>query len=445
MVQGSKDPETTGNIEDSPNANSTLAPRKTVGQEPNVSLLERIKTLERALKAPNFSANDLGSQIARGVGEAISKVTQAGSEKRSRSPDGAPDKPEVDVISIEGTDDNHKQFCWELRRKYKNPNARPEDYWEHSKYPLVAKPNLRGNLYLAHLTPLSVSSKALGWLHNARENLEVKYFTHTNRSMKRSKKEALTIQSGIDAMGTTNFSVEEPWDEASNIKELMDGLWNIAAGTFQIRPWDWSPMVIGRVCHEVGFFSGCSNSKEQQKEVMEEFINEALFQTRTRLGQGNPPITYSEGMQIAEKVVGQKNGRVGELLRRNCVYSARFDLKTKDAEIESLKRQLEAARRDATNLRNQRNRGQQGQVSNYNTERGGLRGQGRGRGRGRGRGGGYQAGSDLEFESQRSKICLQFNRGNCIDSATCGLLHVCNRRVAAGQACNHPHKMSDHR
>ena len=75
-------------------------------------------------------------------------------------------------------------------------------------------------------------------------------------------------------MGTTNFSVEEPWDEASNIKELMDGLWNIAAGTFQIRPWDWSPMVIGRVCHEVGFFSGCSNSKEPQKEVMEEFINE---------------------------------------------------------------------------------------------------------------------------------------------------------------------------
>ena len=75
MVQGPNDPETAGNIEDSPTANSTLAPRKTGGQEQDNSLLERIKTLERALRTPNFSANELGSQIARGVGEAISKVT----------------------------------------------------------------------------------------------------------------------------------------------------------------------------------------------------------------------------------------------------------------------------------------------------------------------------------------------------------------------------------
>ena len=93
MIHGANDPETAGNMEGSPNANSTLAPSNRGGREPDNSLLERIKTLERALKAPNFSANELGSQIAKGVGEAISKVTQAGSEKRTRSPDGAPDKP----------------------------------------------------------------------------------------------------------------------------------------------------------------------------------------------------------------------------------------------------------------------------------------------------------------------------------------------------------------
>ena len=133
MIHGANDPEMAGNMEGSPNANSTLAPSNRGGREPDNSLLERIKTLERGLKAPNFSANELGSQIAKGVGEAISKVTQAGSEKRTRSPDGAPDKPEVVIINIEGSDDNHKKFCWELRRKYKNPNAWPEDYWGQAK------------------------------------------------------------------------------------------------------------------------------------------------------------------------------------------------------------------------------------------------------------------------------------------------------------------------
>ena len=81
--------------------------------------------------------------------------------KRSKSPDGAPEAPVVEMLKAEGPDDNHKIFCWALRRAYKNPNAKPEDYWQEAKYPLQATPNLRGNLYLTHLMPLSVSGKAL--------------------------------------------------------------------------------------------------------------------------------------------------------------------------------------------------------------------------------------------------------------------------------------------
>ena len=63
-----------------------------------------------------------------------------------------------------------------LPRAYKNPNAKPEDYCAEAKYPLKVTPNLRGNLYLDHLVPMSVSGKALGWTHSATTQQEVKYF-----------------------------------------------------------------------------------------------------------------------------------------------------------------------------------------------------------------------------------------------------------------------------
>ena len=248
---------------------------------------ERLRVLEEYVarpQLPQLDARALGTHFARGVND----IVKAQGTKRSKSPDGAPETPVTEMIKAEGPDDNHKVFCWPSRRAYKNPNAKPEDYWTEANYPLQATPNLRGNLYLTHLVPMSVSGKALGWLHSAKSQIEIKYFTHANRTNKRSKKEGLTISSGTNELGTTNYSVEENWEEANSMKDLIDGLWNLMAATFQIRPWDWTPLVIGRVRHKTGYFSGCSNSREQQKSITEDFINEVLFRTRTRLGQGSP-------------------------------------------------------------------------------------------------------------------------------------------------------------
>ena len=129
------------------------------------TLLERIKVLENANK--DRVLNEYGGMISQGIQEGFSRVEKS---KRSRSPEGAPDSPKLIVINITGSDDNHRNFCWELRRLYKQPNCEPARYWEAAKYPLVATPNLRGNLYLTHLVALSISSKALGWLEPKRES-----------------------------------------------------------------------------------------------------------------------------------------------------------------------------------------------------------------------------------------------------------------------------------
>ena len=89
------------------------------------ALLERIKMLENANKSRVL--NEFGGMISQGIQEGFSRVEKS---KRSRSPEGAPDSPKLIAINITGTDDNHRNFCWELRRLYKRPNCEPTRYWE---------------------------------------------------------------------------------------------------------------------------------------------------------------------------------------------------------------------------------------------------------------------------------------------------------------------------
>ena len=447
LPQGENDDEVLEN-RDQLGMNSTMAPRSGENDPAtSAAIMDRLGHLEKALSKKNLiDTSDLGNQISAGISTGMGSVlkqTITASDKRSRSPTEAPEKPIVVAISVEGTDDNHKTFCWELRRLYKNPNCDPKSYWADAKYPAKVSPNLRGNVYLTHLMPLSVSSKALGWLHNHRHALSIKHFIHANRSGKRAKKEGVTIASGTDDLGTTNYSVEEHWECASNIKETLDGLWNLTAAMFQVRPWDWTPLVIGRILHEVGFFVGCSNNRDQQKLIVTDFIDECLYSTQTKLGQDTPPITYKDGLAIAHEVVANANGRTNELFRRKCIYSSRFDLQAKNDEIADLKKQLANAKSEASSLKSAANRGN-GAGLNSGSRGAGAGPRGRGRG-GRGGGaGGYKHGSDPDYEAKRSKVCRRFNVGQCTDSASCSQLHQCNKRVALGQMCGHEHPSKDH-
>ena len=225
--------------------------------------------------------------------------------------------------------------------------------------------------------------------------IEVKYFTHGNRTQKRAKKDALTIQAGLDSLGSTNYKVEELWEEASSMKEVMHGLLNIMAATFIIRPWDYSPMDILRVIHESSYFSGCTDSKEQQRRAMETFINEALIKTRTNLGQGSPPLTYQAGLELAQKVVGDVSGRATEIFRKRCIYSSRADYLKVDIENGQLKKKIASLQEEIQMLKKKGQGG--GFPSGY--DRGRVRGRG-----GRGSGHGGMNSYDQDFVQDRSTL-----------------------------------------
>ena len=116
-----------------PIANSTMM---TPGRNPEDwrATLARIDELEAALRGGAAGSSNLGKVISEGIINGMSKMQELTStrEKRARSPEGGPEAPITDVINIQGSDDNHRQFCWELRRRYKQPNAKPEEYWSES-------------------------------------------------------------------------------------------------------------------------------------------------------------------------------------------------------------------------------------------------------------------------------------------------------------------------
>ena len=86
--------------------NSTLTPQ-IVGDVQN-AMNQRLEILESMARTPALDPAVLGQTIGDAVGKQLK-----GSQKRIRSPDGAPEEPVAELINVRGTDDNHKTFCWE--------------------------------------------------------------------------------------------------------------------------------------------------------------------------------------------------------------------------------------------------------------------------------------------------------------------------------------------
>ena len=111
---------------------------------------------------------------------------------------------------------------------------------------------------------------------------------------------------------------------------------------------------------------------------------------------------------MAETTVGQTNGRRGEILRGKGIYGGKWDVIQKEDEIAKLNVQLQQARAEASNLRQNAGRGRGGGDTGVYTQ---PKGAGRGRGSGtRGRGGAvnnntgrYMRGSDQQGADSRNR------------------------------------------
>ena len=84
--------------------------------------------------------------------------------------------------------------------------------------------------------------------------------------------------------------------------EAVEGILNIQAYIHLVRPWDYMGVTMGRVAHQVRWFSGVTRSATEQGKLLERWVNEILVKNTQRARQSKPPPVYEEMLAIAKSV-----------------------------------------------------------------------------------------------------------------------------------------------
>jgi hypothetical protein len=373
--------------------------------------------------------------------------------KRDRSPKEVADEPAMVEMEVKYKDDNHETFSWVTRRQYRQPNKEPHLYWADAQYITEVRPNLREGLVVTHLVPMSLSPKAIGWCHNVKSMLNIRYFTHSQTAVKKQKS-SVQVQAGNDGIGTSTMRIGQDWQEASGVSELMEALHNYQACLFSIQPWNWSGLILARVCHEANFFTQVADNEGQQRVILEKFLDEALHRNRTNVVQDKPPLVYKEMLGVAEAVVMNHNGRQAELWKKADAYSAFRMVKSKEAELKRKSDELEDLRTKFNQLKFDHGKcvGGRGGGGGGGYNRGGVGGRGRGRGQH-----GQQLQEvpdrtwknngltdDKDFVKDRLSVCREYNGPAGCSRTHCSKDHVCNKQSGPGKCCKGPHVASLH-
>ena len=102
---------------------------------------------------------------------------------------------------------------------------------------------------------------------------------HSQLTAKKSKNN-VNMEATQDGLTGSTFTVGQKWEESSSCGDLVEALHNYTACVFQIRPWDWSGILLQRVCHECAYFCHVVDDDGQQRNLLEKFIDEGLTKHR---------------------------------------------------------------------------------------------------------------------------------------------------------------------
>ena len=99
------------------------------------------------------------------------------------------------------------------------------------------------------------------------------------------------------------MSVQQHWDTASSVWEVVDAGFNYLAVEHMIQPYSYSPIAMFRVLHESRYFCGVCPDPKQQRLLLESFFNECFKKNQARAREGKHPVTYMEAMEISQRVL----------------------------------------------------------------------------------------------------------------------------------------------
>ena len=123
----------------------------------------------------------------------------------------------------------------------------PELWWAQGIYPTVVEPNLRGSVYLEHLTSMTLDEKSLSWLHSSSKRIDIKMMSNKNNYMaKKSKQDMLRINTSETDDRHVSVEASIPWAENQNVFELVEAVMNLVAVEHMICPWSYQGINIMR-------------------------------------------------------------------------------------------------------------------------------------------------------------------------------------------------------
>ena len=342
----------------------------------------------------------------------------------------------------EGLDNSHDKLCWPARRSWRMINRSPSEYWKQDEvkkegWPAKVEPNLAGQVYLDHLVPQLISDKALSWVHNGASKLQLRHFLHSNchsRSSKAQKMEIKTRENDMD--GGIQFESYISWSEAGSVKEMMEGVLNFVASLHQIRPWDYGGLVLVRALHDVNYFSLTARTLQEQRELVQEFVEELFTRNMRGAQMGRPPLVLKEAKQVAEELVSKKNGSSYNLTAQCDPYANIRETKDKDAKIKKLQEELKKVRQSLHEERQKKGNKKSG-YDEYEPRKNGKAINTGGEKKGQGK-------PSEEFYEERKKTCRFFNLGDCRQGNDCKRGdHKCSAQVGKDM-CGADHSRADH-
>jgi hypothetical protein len=130
---------------------------------------------------------------------------------------------------------------------------------------------------------LSINSKTVRTIYDSKKVTEIKHYSCRNRASisnkKRMRKVVMESRGDgqeMDVMSGIN------WEGCEGVRDHMEGVLNLAALEFSVRPHSYQALVLLRVLHEVSYGQNYISSGHEQKILLEAFINEVLMRNAYR-------------------------------------------------------------------------------------------------------------------------------------------------------------------
>ena len=434
---------------------------------------------KKAMIAMTTFANkaSAGSNTEETLKQAIGVISNA----QKRKIDEEPEEEEPILITgmIDVHDDGFSSIDMSLRKRLKNPNSCPSEWWEADKMDKVTRPVTGTNLYLSHIMPGRINPKTIRRVHDRSMLVTTKSLSSQNSAVTGEKR--MTYRLAATEDDDTILTGSRAYVDCKTVFEVMDSVMNFVALIHQIRPYSYEGIALMRALHHIRYYFGVSDDAKTQKTLVEKLVAETLSYNQRRGADKKHPATFKKVMELA-KEVAITSGISADLLVLKCdPYCGR-----KDAISSTNTRKVAELEKEVKELRNSRGNPNRGGQNNY----GQRNRQDRGRGRtsynnnygsnfrpNQNQGGnqpytnnGQQNANGNPFfmnqgnssnfaavgaanqpqqdvsQLTRSKLaetCVLFNGGGDCDGS-CGLRHVCSNVLRPGHLCWKNHRQIDH-